>query len=193
MEKPEKEVKQKIINATIDLIKKYGDVSRITVREIAFTAGVGVGLINYHFQTKENLINQCTLDLIRHSIGQLGAKNHDSAMAPIDKLKLLANGIASFMAMNPGVSRISIVKDYASPEPADNSAQVIQMLAPIARDICGEGESGADHFLRLHTLVSAIEAAFLRKDALMTAFGIDFDDHEQRAHLVDFCIDQIFS
>ncbi len=53
MVKQDKGIKEKIIHATIELIKKHGDISKITVRDIAANAGVGIGLINYHFQTKD--------------------------------------------------------------------------------------------------------------------------------------------
>ena len=141
MVKQNKEIKEKIIHATIDLIKKYGDTSKITVRDIAASAGVGIGLINYHFQTKDNLISLCTLELIRHSIEQLGTMNENTETEPIDQMKVLGRGITEFMVMNPGVSRISITKDFVSANAADNSVQVVKMFSPIARQICGTTRS----------------------------------------------------
>jgi len=193
MVKQEKEIKERIIHATIELIIKHGDTSKITVREIAGRAGVGIGLINYHFQTKENLINLCTLELIRHSIEQLGTTNQNTEVEPIDQMKTLGRGITEFMVMNPGVSRISITKDFVSADAADNSVQVVKMFSPIARKICGDDKSDQDLYVLLHMLVSSIEAAFLRKDVLKESFGIDLDNAEQRDQLVDFCIDSLFS
>ena len=48
MVKQDKEIKEKIISATMELIKEHGDTSKITVRDIAARTGVGIGLINYH-------------------------------------------------------------------------------------------------------------------------------------------------
>lgn len=192
MVKQDKDIKDKIMRATIELIKKHGDTSRITVRDIAAGAGVGIGLINYHFQTKDYLVNLCILELIRHSIEQLAAMNQNTAMPPIDQLKTLGRGIIAFMVMNPGVSKISITKDYISADTADNSVQVVKMLFPIARRIYGQERSDQELHLLLHMLVSSIEAAFLRKNVLMEAFGIDIENAEQRDRLVDFCIDRLF-
>ncbi len=48
------EIKDKIINVTIDLIKEAnGNIDKITIREIAKRAEIGVGLINYHFKSKK--------------------------------------------------------------------------------------------------------------------------------------------
>ena len=192
MVKQDKEIKDKIMRATIELIKIHGDTSKITVRDIAAYAGVGIALINYHFQTKDNLINLCTLELIRYSVEQLAAMNQNTAMPPIDQLKSLGRGITAFMVMNPGVSRISITKDFISGEAADNSVQVVKMFFPIARRIFGNEESDQELHLLLHMLVSSIEAAFLRKKVLKEAFGIDIENTEQRDRLVDFCIDRLF-
>jgi len=193
MVKQDKEIKEKIIHAATELIKQYGNTSKITVRDIAASAGVGIGLINYHFQTKDNLINLCTLELIRHSIEQLGTFGQNKEIAPIDQMKTLGRGITAFMIMNPGVSRISITKDFVSPGEADNSVQVVKMFSPIARTICGNAKSDLELYQLLHMLVSSIEAAFLRKDVLKGTFGIDIENAEQRDRLVDFFIDQLFS
>jgi AcrR family transcriptional regulator len=192
MVKQEKEIKERIIHATIELIKKHGDTSKITVRDIAASAGVGIGLINYHFQTKDNLINLCTLELIRYAIEQLGILDQNSVITPVDQMKTLGKGIASFMVMNPGVSRISITKDFVSPGAADNSVQVVKMFVPIARKILDSGKSDLELQLLLHMLVSSIEAAFLRRNILKETIGIDIENTEQRDRLVTFCIDQLF-
>lgn len=193
MVKQDKEIKEKIINATIELIKKHGDTSKITVRGIAASAGVGIGLINYHFQTKDHLVNLCSLELIRHSIDQLLAMNQNVEIEPIDQMKTLGRGIAVFMVMNPGVSRISMIKDFVSANTSDNSTQVIKMFFPIARKICGKNKSDQDLYILLHMLVSSIQAAFLRIDVMRESFGIDFNETEQRDHFVDFGIERLFS
>ena len=61
-----KDTKNLIIDTTIALIQKTdGDPECITNRDISKEAGIAVSQINYHFQTKENLLNQ--LDSIAKS------------------------------------------------------------------------------------------------------------------------------
>ena len=50
------EVKQKIIQTTIECIESEG-VQHATIRKIADMAGVNVAAINYHFGSKEQLFN----------------------------------------------------------------------------------------------------------------------------------------
>ena len=52
--------KEAIIQATIKLIEEKGEhLEEVTVREICKRAGVGLGLVNYHFGNKDKLIKQC--------------------------------------------------------------------------------------------------------------------------------------
>jgi AcrR family transcriptional regulator len=52
------DIKETIIDATISLIESSGGlIENITMRAIAQKADVAVGLINYHFTSKKNLID----------------------------------------------------------------------------------------------------------------------------------------
>ncbi len=50
--------KKKIIGATLDLLDQSENPEDITVRKIAEAAGIGPGLISYHYQSRDNLINE---------------------------------------------------------------------------------------------------------------------------------------
>ena len=57
--------KEEIIVFTINLIKKYqGNLEKVKIREIASLGNWSVGLINYHFKSKENLIKICVNKII---------------------------------------------------------------------------------------------------------------------------------
>lgn len=61
------DIKEKIINTTISLIQhSEGLIENITIREIAQKADIAVGLINYHFGSKNNLIEICVQRIISH-------------------------------------------------------------------------------------------------------------------------------
>ena len=63
------EIKEKIIKTTIEMLEKSnGEIDNITIRGIAQTVGVGTGLINYHFGTKDHLIELCVQRIIQNVI-----------------------------------------------------------------------------------------------------------------------------
>lgn len=192
MSKQKSEIREQIIGITIELIKERGDTGIITVREIASKAGVGVGLINYHFQTKDNLINICIMELIGQSIFQLQASSQNTDMKTIYKLTELCKGIASFMAVNPGLSRMSITKDLVSPDQKDNITLLTQMLLPIVKDLCGDKKDDSELHILLHMLISSISVGFLRNSVISKTTKIDFADSEQRDKFVEYCINCLF-
>ncbi|HHL0973306.1 TPA: TetR/AcrR family transcriptional regulator [Bacillus cereus] len=49
--------KEKILNTTLELIKKEG-FEKVTIRKIAALSDVNIALLNYHFGSKEKLISE---------------------------------------------------------------------------------------------------------------------------------------
>ncbi|MED3158146.1 TetR/AcrR family transcriptional regulator [Bacillus thuringiensis] len=49
--------KEKILNTTLELIKKEG-FERVTIRKIAALSDTNIALVNYHFGSKEKLISE---------------------------------------------------------------------------------------------------------------------------------------
>ncbi|NLJ70189.1 MAG: TetR/AcrR family transcriptional regulator [Clostridiaceae bacterium] len=82
------DVKEKIITTTISLIKTSdGLVDNITIREIAQKADVAVGLINYHFGSKNKLIEICVQRIISHVMKTFS----DVDKSEVDKSKIEQN------------------------------------------------------------------------------------------------------
>ena len=61
-------VEEKIINAAIECIEKFG-IHGATNRRIATMAGVNSAAINYYFRTKEALIERCRLTTLDNAFG----------------------------------------------------------------------------------------------------------------------------
>ena len=59
------DIKELLIDQTIALIKESdGKPESITARAIAQRSGVALGLINYHFGSKDNLLAECSNKII---------------------------------------------------------------------------------------------------------------------------------
>lgn len=187
-----KNVKDKIMDATIELIGECESIENVTIRDIAAKAGVGIGLINYHFQTKENLINQCVQKIIGNIINKFDELYQSLTLDPLDKLRFLAKSTGSFLAQNQGISRASILSDLNTGNCSDNTSQTMAAYFPVMREVCGNKKSDQEVYLLTHILIAAFQSAFLRRDVLMQSAEIDFYDNEQRERFIDKVIDSIF-
>lgn len=85
--KQEYEIKKKeqILKATLDLIKSEG-FEGVTIRKIASVANVNVALINYHFGSKNKLINEVILILV-DSMRESFVILDDDSVKPRERLK----------------------------------------------------------------------------------------------------------
>ncbi len=80
-----KETKEKILKCTTELIlERGGDISNVTIRTIAARAGIGVGLTNHYFSSKEQLIEECIASVFSELFEQL-AGNGIGTAAGIDR------------------------------------------------------------------------------------------------------------
>lgn len=191
MAKTSLDAREKIIIATTNLIKEYGDISKITIRDIAAKSEVGVGLINYHFQTKENLIDICILRIISQFIEEIERLYEKLDMSLIDKVKYVFKLKSNFLVSNPGISKISMMLDLTSSEINDNTDQAARVHFKVLKEIFGEDKTDEDVFIILHTLMSSIQVAFLRSNVFKNHTGIDFHDNEQRDRFIDELVDKL--
>lgn len=173
--------KDNIIQQTIGLIKESdGSTENITMRKIAQRAGIGVGLANHYFTSKECLIETCVQTIIREVISSFRPESCESE-EPIEITKCVAKQVMDFLMDNPQISRLSILGDLKQPKAMDNTMKTVMGFG---RQLSG-GQMTAKHMLNSYMITSALQAAFLRKDLMQENFGIDFYDKQQRDQLID--------
>ena len=182
------EVKEKIIEATICLISESdGDVTTINTRAIADKAQVGIGLINYHFQTKESLIEIC----VERMIGRFVFKISPSALeqAPVLRLKHTAKRVFDLLMDNPAISRISFLSDHKNPKMDDNT---VKSALGFCKVLCDFEIPERERFVLAFALISIIQTLFLRKDQSGELFGYDINVKQQRGEMLEMLIDSMF-
>lgn len=185
-------VKEKLISTTIALIEQGKSIEDVTIRDISSAAGVGIGLINYHFQTKENLIRICIEHIIGDIIVNFDAIYRSLELQPIDALRYLTKRMCTFLVEHQSISRISIVSDLVSASNSDNSVKTIQAYKPVIRKVLGPLISDNELYVRTQILTATIQSVFLRSQVLREHTGIDFQDSSQREEFIDSVIDIIF-
>ena len=179
------EIKDKIINVTIDLIKEAnGNIDKITIREIAKRAEIGVGLINYHFKSKKNLIDVCVRQIISNVITQ--SKPNMEELSPMEKLKCSVKIPIDFIMDNPEIAKISILGDLTQGQANDNTFQTLARYYFYANNLVLKENT----FFNAALLIHGLQGIFLRWELYKDKFY--FADKSQRDILIDSLVEKLF-
>lgn len=181
------DIKENIINVTTELIEQNdGNTKNITARLIAEKCNIGLGLINYHFGTKENLITTCVQRIIEKVIAGFDAKKEYNT----DKERLISWAIYvfDFLFQHSAISKISICGDMQNYTVDCNSvfSQHGFMLA------LTEKYEKKDKQLLSFILTSALQTAFLSGDSAKHILGYDFSIKENRDDFIVKTVSLLF-
>jgi AcrR family transcriptional regulator len=177
--------KENIIQQTIALIRESnGAVEDITIRGIAQRAGVGVGLVNHYFQSKDHLIEVCVQTIIGGVIRSF--RPELPSEDPLEVTKVVAKQVMDFLMDNQEVSRVSILGDMKQPAVADNTMKTV---AGFAARLSG-GQAAQEHRLYAFMITAVLQCAFLRKETLKDSLGVDFYDKQQRDSFIDDLVER---
>jgi AcrR family transcriptional regulator len=183
--------KKKIINATLELMRETGDLNEISIRKIVKRAGVkGIGLINYHFGTRDNLINEAVRADTNTLIDKWDEIYEKMDQEPIEKLRIMLRGTGDLADVNPLFGKISILYDILKPGFDDNTMKSIRKYMMIIKEIF-PNKNEQEIKIITHTLISATQLAFLRADVMKVFTGFDMFEKEQRDTLLDIIINII--
>ena len=175
------EMKKAIIEATIGIIEESdGDINNITARKIAQRSGVALGLINYHFGSKENLIAECCKQIINDLLlGMAPGKvdyTADDGLTDRERLISFASQTFDYIYSHASMVKISILSDYKEYKPDGNSAFTQKGFQLALR---GDLPEKRKKFIAF-SLASVMQCAFLAGDHSKEIIGFDLKTKKQR-------------
>lgn len=181
-------VKDRIIEVTTELIVKHnGDTKGITARVIAEKAGVGLGLINYHFGSKENLITTCVQRIISNVVAR-GVNVDKENGTSKERLIMSSTYVFNFLFENAAVSRISILGDFENYSANSNSVYTQRgFMTSMKNNISQE-----DKALLSFILTAAMQIAFLGSDAVKEILGYNLEVPKERAAYIEKVVNILF-
>ncbi len=187
-------VKENIIRATTELIEQSsGRIHEITSRKIAQQAGVGLGLINYHFGSKENLITICVQRIINNVVMCFSQKKDTadrSNLSDEERLADWAKQVFDFLFENHAISSISILGDMQNYHIESNSVYTQKgFLKAIQDQEMPEG----DKRLLVFMLTGAMQIAFLSGNTAKELLGYDLTIKRQRDLYIDKTVNILFT
>lgn len=181
------EVKEHIISVTTDLILQYnGDIGRITARMITGQADIALGLINYHFGSKEKLITEC----VQRIIGKVVSSFQMTQTFETDKERLTAWAVSvfDFLFEHSAMSHVSILEDLQNYTMRCNSVLTQRgFLFALKNDVADE-----DRAILAFVLLSAMQTAFLGSETAKLLLGYDFSRKEDRSAYITKLVSVLF-
>lgn len=173
--------KETIIRTTIALIEEKGeDLGEITVREISKRAGVGLGLVNYHFGNKNELIELCVERIINGIVEQFrNVREKTKGLTPFEKLERLGNVTFDFLFEHRAMSRISVLTDMKDPKPDDNTHRTYAAYLPLVA-ACRPDWDERTVKRKTFCLITVMQQAFLRSEMTSAMLDVDLNQKENR-------------
>jgi AcrR family transcriptional regulator len=179
--------KERILQAAVQLLQQEGhDFGQVSVRQIAALARVGVGLVNYHFGSKESLLNQAFLRILAQRAAAWLEPPQAAAGPALTRLKALCRQAGETAFAYPHLARIGI--QHALLQGGFESAQI---MLPLLREHYGPRKTELELRVLALALTAALGAAFLRLDGAAAFVGLDPRDPSHLAALVDLLIEQV--
>ena len=187
------EAKESIIQAAIGLIEvSEGNIRNITARSIADKSGVSLGLINYHFGSKDNLIALCCSRIINKTLLAMSPENidykKDDGLTDKERLISYAKQTFEFIYKNVSTVKLSVLSDLQDYSPDCNSSLTQKgFLLALRGDM---PESLKKHIV--FSLASIMQSAFLAGDNAKEITGYDLKTAKQRAKFISDTVNMLF-
>lgn len=185
MSSKKEETKKKIMEVTMNLVDSVENPDDITVRKIAESAGVGVGLINYYYGSRDNLIKEAA-SMKMESMAEIMEKLDGDLSNPVKYLKEMLMMMSDTAMKNSRFSKFSVEYDLLK-----GNFRICLYLLPVLRKIFDESKSETDLRLIAFQIIVAMQSVYVRQEAFHMLTGIDIEIKKERDTLIDSIVDNL--
>ena len=207
------ETREKILNTTMELLReRNGDISNVTIRMIADRAGIGVGLTNHYFKTKDCLVSEC-VDAVFKDIFMAFMNMDEHAegrtASPLEATKRAARQVMHFLLDNEAIARAAITADVSAPGTEDYTTRLVNSFAYCMADrrqldemLSNDRMSDRmkqqfkEHFIseqrrKAFMIVSSIKEVFIRREFMFLTIGVDLSDSDKCDEYIDELVEML--
>lgn len=179
----ERDGKERLFRATIELLAQEPDVEKVTVQQIAERAGVAVGTICYHFGSKNSLIisvlKQQALCVL-NKFDQHAVENFPDPIKRIQALlKLLFNLDPTKEKTAQFMLTVGVLQD---------NMQIPLYLVSILKEILGEGQDELELRILALQLLEPLYSASCNPVPFRFYSGVDIYNKKEREHFIDLLV-----
>ncbi len=165
--------RQRILTEAYRLLTEVKDAEKVTIREIAKRAEVGVGLVNYHFASKDAMLMEAIGSALAAVAIQWQASAEDLTVDPRTSLK---NMLDQLMTM--GAEHFHLIQLAAKFELTEGDVHTPSFILPFIRRITGLEDQEAK--LVAFFIISNLQSATLRAPQFKAYTGLDLENAKDR-------------
>jgi len=173
------DVREQILNATVGFLRDDREPANITVREIAAEAGVQLGMINYYFRSKDELLYQAVCAL-RVKAAQKWLSVKESNVSAYERLRGVLIAICDMSVKHSRYMRFAVTYELTKAE-----IVIPDYVFALIREVCGNAHSE----IRIRTIAyeirSLLQLNFLRAADLKKYLGIDMLEYGRMVAGID--------
>ncbi len=186
MNQDEGNAKEKIFQAALELVAEGKNDQQITTREIASKAGVNLALVNYYYQSKENLLSQVVGTMMGEIIEKSNQNNHTDTDAHTRlQNMLITTADAAFKYRNICKIAISLELKYG----CGNSCKLV---IPLLKEILTECDESDLHIIALQLMIP-FHHIVLKPEFYNRYLDTDFFDEKERKQKINQMVDCVLS
>ena len=187
--------REKMIDSTLDIIKEEG-FQKVTVRKIAQRAGVNIASVNYHFGSKDAVINEALLQVTKNLMTCFEILK-DKDLDAQTRLRKFLQDYTDVIENSPDIIRcfISQLINHIDINVAYGEylkAEGFQLLEATLGDLL-PGENGSARKMLAVQLMCCIGYPTLMGSFLTDVTDFDYSSREQRYKYLEVLIDRILT
>jgi AcrR family transcriptional regulator len=180
----DQDAKNRILKAAAEILDETEDIERITIRQIAERAGVGTGLINYHFKSKDNLLNVVVGDKMAQIV--MSFTGQKEGEKPVTRLKTMLKELFSYAEGYEKLMRFSLARTVLG---CEMDAELF--LVPMLKEIFGSEKAEMELRIIAMQILLPLQAASINAQSFRLYSGVDLYSEAQRNSLIDALIDNV--
>lgn len=184
--------REKIINATLSIISIEG-FQKLTIRKIAAIAGVNIAAVNYHFGSKDLLVNEA-LKSVTYQMKESFKLLQDNRQ-PEEKLRSFMRAYSDAAQRYPAVLQNFISSSMHNHQVRDDYEEYLKNegFTLIRRNLEELGAMESESILQIVVvqILSCLSYPVLLGDRLQPTMGLDYNDTQERYEYVELLLDSV--
>lgn len=186
MTKKEQDARERIISAAIEILYEVSDIEKITVRQIAERANVGIGTINYHFNSKDNLLSFAIGEVMANRVNEFLKPQKNSNLDPVENLKTMLKEVCRVAVANKKLVQFMLAKIIS-----DGDMKTPLYFMPFLKEVFRNEKEEIELRVIALQILQPIQLAGISPASFLMYSGVDFYDENDRNKFIDMLVNNV--